>query len=54
MTDLIKEKTEEYFDSAVILLSELISYASVKGEAISPSLYSAYFCPFQQLEISIP
>ncbi|MBQ5310557.1 MAG: Sapep family Mn(2+)-dependent dipeptidase, partial [Oscillospiraceae bacterium] len=32
MTDWIKEKTEEYFDSAVILLTELISYASVRGE----------------------
>ena len=33
MTDLIKEKAEEYLDSAVMLLSELISCRSVMGEA---------------------
>ncbi|MBQ5316337.1 MAG: Sapep family Mn(2+)-dependent dipeptidase [Oscillospiraceae bacterium] len=32
MTGWIREKTEEYLDSAVILLSELISYKSVMGE----------------------
>ena len=43
MTDLIKEKAEEYLDSAVMLLSELISCRSVMGEAKEGAPFGEFF-----------